>query len=248
MDQFCDGLELQGAYVWYEWGDWQWSNLYWRWFWSSHGGTDWCWYPRNGTCFAPGTPLLTPQGTKPIEKFRAGDWILSSAQDDAKAPAVARRVKEVIRSRGKLVDIAVNGQLIHATREHPFYIKGKGWTPAASLAAGDLLRSHDDRWVPVASIVEAAESSVYNVCVEENGTYFVGGRDWGFSVWVYGACNTRETPLEQLVQAKPMKSYFRRGETAFEQVALGIADGGRPGTGLRRLLETGKEDKSKIER
>ena len=37
------------------------------------------------------------------------------------------------------------------TREHPFYVKGKGWTPAHEIRVGDLLRTVDG-WVPIKSI------------------------------------------------------------------------------------------------
>jgi hypothetical protein len=193
-----------GVYVWFEKGCW--SGPFWI---PSENPTGGACLHRNGqSCFAAGTPLLTPEGSKPIERFRAGDWILSSPEDDPQAPPVARRVKEVIRSRGQLVDVAVSGQVVHASREHPFYVKGKGWTPAASLAVGDLLRSHDGRWLPVESIVDAGKSPVYNVRVEEHATFFVGGRDWGFSLWVYGACNRPNTTREQLAQSKSVRSHF----------------------------------------
>jgi hypothetical protein len=158
------------------------------------------------------TPLLTPDGSKPIEQFKTGDWILSSPEDDPEAPPVARRVQEVIRTHGRLVDIAVGGQVVRATREHPFYVKGKGWTPAASVAVGGLLRSDDDRWVRVESMMDGGKSPVYNVRVEEHNTYFVGRRDWDFSLWVYGACNKPETPREQVAQSKPVRSLFPRGK------------------------------------
>ena len=215
--------QLEGAYVWYEYGQWEWSTLQSKYLWTKYGDLcQWQYFAVCGiTCFAPGTPLLILEGSKPIEQFKAGDWILSSPQD-AKAPAIARRVKGVIRKHAQLMDIAVAGQVIHATGEHPFYVKGRGWIPVASLVVGDLLRSHDDRWLPVESVVEGAKSAVYDVSVEGSGTYFVGGRDWGFSVWVYGACKP-ETPLKQLVQSKSL-------------AGLPNADGGRPSTSWRRLL------------
>ena len=99
----------------------------------------------------------------------------------------------------------MGGHLIQASREHPFFVRGKSWTPASSLAAGDLLRSHDGRWVRIEAVAENRESKVYNVRVEENPTYFVGSRDWGFSLWVHDVCGIpkerrgqpRQSPLEQ---------------------------------------------------
>lgn len=147
-------------------------------------------------------------GSKPIEQFRTGDLILSSVDDPEAAPAT-RRVQELIRSRGQLVDITVNGRMVQATREHPFYVKDKGWTPAASLAAGDLLRSHDKRWLALESIVDAGNSAVYNVRVQENATYFVGDRDWGFSLWVNDGCAKRDAPQERLAKSKKVHPRLR---------------------------------------
>jgi hypothetical protein len=212
VPQWENGHELAGVWVWFEWGEWVWVQEWDLRVWISEGYTSYYWLPRPGSCFAPGTRLLTPDGFKPIEQFKAGDWILSSPEDDPQAPAVARRVQEVTRTHGQVVDIAVNGQVVRATREHPFYVKGKGWTLAASVAVGDLLRSHDDRWVRVESIANAGKSPVYNVRVEEHNTYFVGSHDWDFSLWVYGACNRPKTSLKQVARSKPVRSLFPSGE------------------------------------
>src|SRR5205814_8517608 len=33
-------------------------------------------------CFAAGTPVRTPDGERPIEQLRRGDWVLSRAEGD----------------------------------------------------------------------------------------------------------------------------------------------------------------------
>jgi hypothetical protein len=201
LDPTYNGFPLMGCYAWFELGYYDsygvWHCSYW---------TNWCYAVAPSGCFAAGTPLLTPGGSKPIERCKVGDLILSSPEDDAAAPTVACRVKEVIRSRGKLVGIAVGGHVVHATREHPFFVKGKSWTPAASLVVGDLLRSHDGRWVPVESVVDGPESPVYNLRIEKNATYFVGARDWGLSLWVSAACGKAQAPPEDLASSGPFRS------------------------------------------
>ncbi|MEN6457301.1 MAG: hypothetical protein ABFC63_00005, partial [Thermoguttaceae bacterium] len=48
---------------------------------------------------------------------------------------------------------------------------------------GDLLKSHDGRWVAVDSVSDTNEDvTVYNLRIEEYHTYFVGSDEWGFSV------------------------------------------------------------------
>ena len=41
------------------------------------------------TCFAAGTPLLTPDGSKYIQDFQVGDLILSRNKNPPEAPVVA---------------------------------------------------------------------------------------------------------------------------------------------------------------
>ena len=140
-------------------------------------------------CFAAGTPVLTPEGTKAIEQIKVGDLVLSLPEDDPNGPVVAKRVEEVFERSSVLFDLHVGGKLIRTTAEHPFYVQGKGWTAAKSLVSGDLLRSHDGQWVPVESTCDSGEiAPVYNMRVEDFHTYFVGSAEWGFSIWVHNAC------------------------------------------------------------
>jgi hypothetical protein len=69
-------------------------------------------------------------------------------------------------------------------------VPGKAWTAAKNLEEGDLLRSHDGQWLPVESVRDSGESApVYNLRIADYHTYFVGGRQWAFSVWAHNACN-----------------------------------------------------------
>jgi len=141
-------------------------------------------------CFAAGTPLLTPEGSKPIERFAVGDLVLSRPEDDVNAPVQARRVEEVFVNLGEILHLHVGDEVIRTTPEHPFFVLDKGWTPAINLEIGDLLSSHDGQWVPVTDLLNTGEfETTYNLRVAEYSTYFVGGDGWWFSVWahnVYG--------------------------------------------------------------
>ena len=131
-------------------------------------------------CFAAGTPLLTPDGWKPIEDFRVGDLLLSASEDDPYGPIEPRRVEEIFQRLSAIVEVRVCGQSIRTTAEHPFYVQGKGWTAAALLTPGDLFRSHDGRWNPVESINPTGEvATVYNMRIAEYHTYFVGSENGG---------------------------------------------------------------------
>ncbi len=142
-------------------------------------------------CFAAGTPLLTPEGSKPIEEFRVGDLLLSAPEDDPNGAIGPRRVEHVFQRHCRLLLVRVMGQEIHTTAEHPFHVVGKGWTPASLLAAGELLRSHEGRAIAVEFVTDTGqEATVYNMRIADYHTYFVGSASWGFSVWSHNTCTT----------------------------------------------------------
>jgi hypothetical protein len=98
------------------------------------------------------------------------------------------------------------------------------------------LRSHNDRSAVVQSIAAGGESAVYNLRVEENGAYFVGERDWGFSVWVYGACQQTGSPLKSVSLSQPRDAGLQNGISLLETVALSGSDNGRLGMDWRLLF------------
>jgi hypothetical protein len=140
-------------------------------------------------CFAAGTPLLTPNGWKPIEEFKVGDEILSAPEDDPNGPVEVRRVEEVFVRTSPLLGLTLGGWLVRTTTEHPFYVQGKGWTKAWFLCDGDLLRSHDGQSIPLEYLCGTSPAeTVYNLRIGDYHTYFVGKPEWGFSVWAHNSC------------------------------------------------------------
>jgi RHS repeat-associated protein len=142
------------------------------------------------SCFAAGTPLLTPGGSRPVERFAVGDLLLSRSEFDPEGPVEAKVVEEVFVRTGRILELRVGGRVVQTTAEHPFFARGKGWVAAGGgLRAGDLLASHDGRWVAVEGVEDTgAWATVYNLRVADHHTYFVGSGEWGFSVWAHNAC------------------------------------------------------------
>jgi len=140
------------------------------------------------SCFAAGTPLLTPTGSKPIEEFRPGDLLLSRSEFDPDGPVEARAVEEVFARSARIKALHVGGRVIRTTAEHPFYVHGRGWVAASQLGIGDLLVGHSCQSSPVQDIVDTGQwVPVYNLRVQDYHTYFVGAAEWGFSVWAHNA-------------------------------------------------------------
>ena len=80
-------------------------------------------------------------------------------------------------------------RVLRTTAEHPFWVRGRGWTATRQLRGGDALRSHDGQWRAVESVRDTGrEEVVYNCRVAEYHTYFVGDEQWGFSVWAHNSC------------------------------------------------------------
>ena len=96
---------------------------------------------RNAGCFVRGTPILTPDGSTPIEELRPDDWVMTAPDDDPEAEPVARQVEETFENYLPFLDLYVNGRTIRTTAEHPFWVKDRGWIAAQQLQGGDLLRA-----------------------------------------------------------------------------------------------------------
>ena len=81
-------------------------------------------------CFASGTPVLTPDGWRAIEAVVRGDVVLTRDEHDPSGAVVARVVEEVFTRSARILVVRAGGQVVRTTQEHPFYVEGKGWTPA----------------------------------------------------------------------------------------------------------------------
>jgi hypothetical protein len=167
------------------------------------------------SCFAAGTPLLTPEGSKPIEDFKPGDLVLSAPEDNPYATAEPKEVEEVFESRAQVWELRAGGRTILTTEGHPFFVQGRGWTSACDLKPGDLLRgparlsyamplglkAHiaeggpavEDYKEVLPGELTAVESTrptprtvpVYNLRIADWHTYFVGSEAWGLAVWAH---------------------------------------------------------------
>ncbi len=138
-----------------------------------------------GGCFAAGTPLLTPGGSKLIEELRPGDLVLAAPDNDPERPPEPRVVEKTVQNYLPILNLRVNGQTIATTAQHAFWVRGRGWRDAHQLVEGDELRSDDGRWVRLESTTSGDPAPVFNVRIADYHTYFVGTPYWGFSVWAH---------------------------------------------------------------
>ena len=142
------------------------------------------------SCFAAGTPLRTPTGSKPIEQFKVGDLILSRDEHNAAGPVQTKTVQEVFVRQSLVLALRIDGRVIRTTAEHPFWVEGKGWRCVKELAPGDRLVTlgGEGQTVLVEEVRDTGESeTVYNLQVADHHTYFVGTSEWGWAVWAHNA-------------------------------------------------------------
>lgn len=64
---------------------------------------------------------------------------------------------------------------IDTTAEHPFWVKGKGWTEVINLQPGDVFETFDGVEASVKYVKSTGyRADVYNLEIEDFHTYFVG--------------------------------------------------------------------------
>ena len=137
-------------------------------------------------CFAEGTPVLTPDGVKPIEQLKVGDTVLARDEHNVEGSLQPKTVEKTLQGHAEILELHVGGQIIRTTAPHPFFAYKKGWTPAGELKLGDRLSTNHCDWVEVEKVVETnVAEPVYNLRVVDHRTYFVGNEAWGFAVWAH---------------------------------------------------------------
>ena len=86
-------------------------------------------------CFVGGTLIETPNGAKPIEDIRAGDYVLG--YDHATGATVVTRVTDTMSKRA--AGVMPNG----ATPNHPYFVDGVGYLPLADITEQDYVYEID---------------------------------------------------------------------------------------------------------
>jgi len=152
-------------------------------------------------CFVAGTPVQTiirgEDGrfhllVKPIERVSKGNLVL--ARDEKTGRTQVRRVlRTTVRHVDKVLTVALADAKTHkvveritATREHPFYVRRKGFTPAGGLAVGNAIVTRAGPALVVQSVTwrrRAEGYTVHNFVVEDDHSYFVGTHGGG--AWVH---------------------------------------------------------------
>ncbi len=127
---------------------------------------------RQMSCFPLGTPVLTALGKRPIETLRPGDRIVCENVETGELTTKPIQAT-TLRPAAPLVKITLGAHTLSATRGHPFWINGQGWTMAKHLKVGQILHGVDGA-LPIDALEEGPPREAYNLVVGDYGTYFVG--------------------------------------------------------------------------
>lgn len=126
-------------------------------------------------CFPAEALVHTPNGLRRIELLAHGDLVL--AYDEKKKKVVPRKVTAILKNwTTLLVKLRIAGEVIWATKIHPFYLPDEDkWAPACDLRAGMRLldKNLQPRLIEDAQHM-ATQEDTYNITIDEMHTFFVG--------------------------------------------------------------------------
>ena len=141
-------------------------------------------------CFPAGTRILLADGSsKPIEQVTEGDRVASTDPDTGQ-PTTATVTATFTHHNVATLRLTTSTGQITTTAAHPFYVEGKGFTPAGQLTTEDTLRDHTGQPVHLHTIESTGTvQTVHNIEVNNTHTYHVATtRSW---LLVHNGCTYR---------------------------------------------------------
>lgn len=126
-------------------------------------------------CFLAGTLVLTDTGYVKIQDIKVGDKVW--AFNDTTGKYNLKEVKRLFRyTRDTVYQIAIGGEMINATSDHPFFIAGR-WKKVGELRVGDSIQTYSRKKLAIDEIrIIKKTTVVYNFEVSGYHTYFVSNK------------------------------------------------------------------------
>lgn len=126
--------------------------------------------------FSGATVVLMADGSrKPIQDVKVGDKVI--ATDPETGEQEAKTVDHVFVHDDTVIDLAVDGEIITTTEDHPFWsVTDQHFERADQLESGEDLLGADGRTIKVSGLELGTDrqSLAYNLSVEGIHTYHVG--------------------------------------------------------------------------
>jgi hypothetical protein len=128
--------------------------------------------PCHPGCFPAGTRVLVPGGTRPIDRLRAGDLVLTVSGDGEALPAA---VAHVFTTQNQLVELRTDHGSLVATRTQPVCLVVGGFRETGKLTAGDRIWQWRGGSRKEAVVQEVADTGrqqpVFNLIVGESAIF-----------------------------------------------------------------------------
>ncbi|HAY80201.1 MAG TPA: hypothetical protein DCY79_10390 [Planctomycetaceae bacterium] len=123
-------------------------------------------------CLAPGTPVWTASGARPIEEIQVGDLVL--AQHPETGELTFKPVLDTtIRPESQLIRIYAGQDSFETSGGHLFWVLGEGWVKSRKLQPGMKLQTSQGP-LTVSSVSDGTRDVTHNLVVDGFHTYFVG--------------------------------------------------------------------------
>jgi RHS repeat-associated protein len=128
--------------------------------------------------FSEDTPVETVNGLEPIGDLQVGDSVV--AYDAATGIEADYPISAVLTHLDPVIEqITISDETIDTTPDHPFYVEGRGWTPAGELQVGEFLHRADGTSAAVRAVSwDYRPRTMFNLTVAQAHTYFVGTGHW----------------------------------------------------------------------
>jgi RHS repeat-associated protein len=129
-----------------------------------------------GNSFIGSTLIQTKNGLIRIDSLLVGDKVLTKPANNPNSKVSYQTIKKITFGITSEVFIIYldSTKSITTTKEHPFYVEGKGWTRAKNLKSKDRILSSEKKIIEVQSVNSKIEFNyVYNFEVENSESYFI---------------------------------------------------------------------------
>jgi Pretoxin HINT domain len=195
------------------------------------------------------------QSETPIAQIKIGDFVL--AWDEKTGDVSFHAVTDTIHHTDKtIVHLAIDGEEITTTLEHPFYVEGKGWVKAKDLQVGDDVRTAKGGTGEVEHVTsEQTTEEMYNLTVGKAHTFYVGHGQW----LVHNTCRQLNRTLTNDIEGNsyvneavryhqqlPYQKTITVGVTVVDDVKYVSINGNAHPDAISRLWEIANEEGVKL--
>ena len=127
-------------------------------------------------CFPAGTPVQTPEGSKPIESLRIGDAVTTLGPDGASTPA---KVQSVFIAQNRLLKVETEGGYLFTTETQPLCRIDGTTQGAGKLNRGDQIFRWQDGKRQVVKVCAVTPTDrverVFNLILGDAEVFIAGG-------------------------------------------------------------------------